>query len=122
MTPAALDLSVRFLALLGTLSLLATAYTIKYVPLQRPDPKGKRPVRALDLRERVGIYIIPCNAAMCALLGMAYFFRSGASAGNHPIAYLVPAALLTVILIVRQVMASVDLETLEDLRYDYKGA
>ncbi|KAL4763131.1 uncharacterized protein BDW70DRAFT_15294 [Aspergillus foveolatus] len=122
LTPAALDLSVRFLSLLGTLSLLATAYTIKYVPLQRSDPKGKRPVRALDLRERVRNYIIPCNAAICALLGIAYFFRSGASAVNHPIAYLVPAALLTVILIVRQVMASVDLKTLEDLRYDYKGA
>lgn len=36
--------------------------------------------------------------------------------------YLCLTALLTVILIVRQVMASVDLKTLEDLRYDYKGA
>jgi hypothetical protein len=36
--------------------------------------------------------------------------------------YLYLTALLTVILIVRQVMASVDLEALEDLRYDYKGA
>ncbi|KAL4813039.1 hypothetical protein BDW67DRAFT_116867 [Aspergillus spinulosporus] len=122
LTPATLDLSVRFLSLLGTLSLLATAYTIKYVPLQRPDPKGKRPIRALNLRERVRKYIIPCNAAICALLGMAYFFRLGTSAGTHPVAYLVPAASLTIILIVRQVMASVDLESLENLRYDYKGA
>ncbi|KAL4755107.1 hypothetical protein BDW72DRAFT_54110 [Aspergillus terricola var. indicus] len=122
LTPATLDLSVRVLSLLGTLSLLATAYTIKYVPLQRPDPKGKRPMRPLDLRERVRKYIIPCNAAICALLVMAYFFRSGTSAGNHPVAYLVPAASLTIILIVRQVMASVDLESLEDLRYEYKGA
>ncbi|KAL4993455.1 hypothetical protein BDV10DRAFT_26196 [Aspergillus recurvatus] len=122
LTPATLDLSVRFLSLLGTLSLLATAYTIKYVPLQRPDPKGKRPIRAPDFREHVRKYIIACNAAICALLGMAYFFRSGTSAGNYPVAYLVPAGLLTIILVVRQVMASLDLKPLEDLRYEYKGA
>ncbi|KAL6236341.1 hypothetical protein BDW75DRAFT_206950 [Aspergillus navahoensis] len=122
LTTATLALSVRFLSLLGTLSLLATAYTIKYVPLQRPDPKGKRPIRAPVFREHAQKYMIACNAAICALLGMAYFFRLGTSAGNHPVAYLVPAALLSIILIVRQVMASVDLKLLEDLRYEYKGA
>ncbi|KAL4984545.1 hypothetical protein BDW68DRAFT_190406 [Aspergillus falconensis] len=122
LTPATLALSVRFLSLLGTLSLLATAYTIKYVPPQRPDPKGKRPIRAPSFGAHVRKYIIACNAAICAILGMVYFFRSVTSAGNPPVAYLVPAALLTIILIVRQVMVSVDIQPLEDLRYEYKGA
>ncbi|KAL4972894.1 hypothetical protein BDW66DRAFT_113927 [Aspergillus desertorum] len=122
LTPTTLALSVRCLSLLGTLSLLATAYTMKYVPPQRPDPKGKRPLRAPDFREHVRKYIIPCNVAICALLGMAYFFNSGTFAGDHPVIYLVPAALLAMIYVVRRVMASVDLRPLEDLRYEFKGA
>ncbi|KAL4963188.1 uncharacterized protein BDV14DRAFT_202025 [Aspergillus stella-maris] len=115
-------ISVRFLSLLGITSLLATAYTMKYVPPQRPDPKGKRPMRNLDLTTQVHQYIVPGNFAMCALLGLAYLSSAGTSAGIQPVAYLLPIVLLTTILVVRQAMGSVDLKPLEDLRYDYKGA
>ncbi|KAL4783238.1 hypothetical protein BJX76DRAFT_260575 [Aspergillus varians] len=119
---AGVALYVRFLSLISIVSLLATAYTIKYVPPQRPDPKGKRPIRTPDLATHVRRYIIPGNAGICALLGLVYLFSSGTSSGLQTVAYLVPAALFTTILSVRQVMVSVDLKPLEDLRYEYKGA
>ncbi|KAL5332754.1 hypothetical protein BJX70DRAFT_99943 [Aspergillus crustosus] len=116
-------LFTRFLSFLSILSLSATAYTVKYVPPQRPDPKGKRPIRDPGLAVHVQTYIIPANSAVCILLALVYLATSGASTGTQPvIAYLVPAALLTSILIARQVMGSVDFKSLEDLRYEYKGA
>ncbi|KAL4870626.1 hypothetical protein BDV12DRAFT_165502 [Aspergillus spectabilis] len=117
-----LGLFTRFLSLSSILSLLATAYTMKYVPLQRSDPKGKRPIRDPDLAAHVRKYIIPGNSGICVFLGLAYLSSSAASPGIQPVAYLVPAALLATIMIVRQVMMSVDLRPLEDLRYEYKGA
>ncbi|KAL4957943.1 hypothetical protein BDW69DRAFT_142323 [Aspergillus filifer] len=115
-------ISLRFLSLLGIASLLATAYTMKYVPPQRPDLKGKRPMRNPNFTTHVHQYIVPGNFGMCALLGLAYFCSAGTSAGIQPVAYLLPIVLLTTILIVRQAMGSVDLKPLEDLRYEYKGA
>ncbi|OJJ03821.1 hypothetical protein ASPVEDRAFT_759274 [Aspergillus versicolor CBS 583.65] len=115
----ALGVFTRFLSLISIISLLATTYTIKYVPPQRPDPKGKRPVRHPDLVRR---YIIPGNSGISAFLVLVYFTSSEASIGAQPVVYLVPVALLTTILIVRHVMVSVDLKPLEDLRYEYKGA
>ncbi|KAL4899168.1 hypothetical protein BDW74DRAFT_119125 [Aspergillus multicolor] len=110
------------LSLLGILSLAATAYTISSVPPRRPDPKGKRPMRSPDLRQYARRYLLPGNTGICVLLGMAYLFPPVTSTEIHPVIYLVPAALLITILFVRQVMASVDIKPLEDLRYEYKGA
>ncbi|KAL2819941.1 hypothetical protein BDW59DRAFT_119420 [Aspergillus cavernicola] len=122
LSPAALGFFTRFFNLLSITSLLATAYTMKYVPPQRPDPKGKRPMRNPDLMMHVRRFIIPGNSMACVLLGLGYLFSSEAVAGIQPTAYLVPAALLVAILTVRQVMVSVDLKPLEDLRYEFKGA
>ncbi|KAI9369994.1 hypothetical protein BJX61DRAFT_545068 [Aspergillus egyptiacus] len=122
LSPAALGPCSRLFSLLGVTSLLATAYTMKYVQPQRPDPKGKRPMRNPDLATYVRRCIIPTNTAVCVLLSLVYIFRSGPPDGLQPVAYLVPAALLVTILAVRQVMVSVDIKPLEDLRYEYKGA
>ncbi|KAL4935738.1 hypothetical protein BDV06DRAFT_120875 [Aspergillus oleicola] len=118
----AVGISVRSLSLLGIISLLATAYTMKYVPPRRPDPKGKRAMRNPDLKTHVHYYIVPGNFGICAVLGLAYFLSAEVSAGVQPVAYLLPPVLLATILIVRQAMGSVDLKPLEDLRYEYKGA
>lgn len=83
----ALGVSTRFLSLISIISLLATTYTIKYVPPQRPDPKGKRPVRHPDLVRR---YIIPGNSGISAFLVLVYFISSEASIGAQPVVYLVP--------------------------------
>ncbi|KAL2845361.1 hypothetical protein BJX68DRAFT_242206 [Aspergillus pseudodeflectus] len=120
---ASLGVATRFYSLLGIASLVATAYTMKYIPPMHPDPKGKRPIRNPDLTAHIRQYLIPANSAVCALLGLAYLFSSGTAAPvMQPTAYLVPAALLSIILLVRQVMVSVDLAPLGELRYEYKGA
>ncbi|KAL2863042.1 uncharacterized protein BJX67DRAFT_268362 [Aspergillus lucknowensis] len=123
LSPAGIGFSTRIYSLLSILSLLATAYTMKYIPPQRPDPKGKRPIRNPDLMMYVRRFIIPGNAAICVLLGLVYLFSSGGSPPGHlPVAYLVPGALLMIVLLARHAMVSVDLKPLEDLRYEYKGA
>ncbi|KKK16571.1 hypothetical protein ARAM_003093 [Aspergillus rambellii] len=130
LSSASVGVFVRFLLLLSIGSLLATAYTMKYIPPQRPDPKGKRPMRNPDLMTHVRKYAVPVNTAVCVLLALVYLFSSNTGLSSiQPVAYLVPPslragylALLATILVVRQVMVSVDLKTLEDLRYDYKGA
>ncbi|KAL4929615.1 uncharacterized protein BDV17DRAFT_290619 [Aspergillus undulatus] len=122
LSSASLGWSIRSSSFAGIISLLATAYTMKYVPPRRPGPKGKRPMRNPDLVAHVHQYIVPGNFAVCALLGLAYLFSSGTSTGIQPVAYLLPTVLFTAILIVRQAMQSVDIKPLEDLRYEYKGA
>lgn len=86
----ALGLFARVLSLVSIISLLATAYTIKYVPSQRPDPKGKRPVRHPDLSAHVRRYIIPGNSGISVFLVLVYFLSSDASIGVQPVVYLVP--------------------------------
>ncbi|KAJ0414111.1 hypothetical protein BJY00DRAFT_45610 [Aspergillus carlsbadensis] len=123
LSSASLGAATRFYSLLGIASLLATAYTMKYIPLMHPDPKGKRPIQNPDLKAHIRQYLISANSAVCALLGLVYLFSSGTSAPvMQPTAYLVPAALLSIILLVRRVMVSVDLAPLNELRYEYKGA
>lgn len=80
----------RILSLVSIISLLATAYTIRYVPPQRPDPKGKRPVRHPDLSAHIRRYIIPGNSGISAFLMLVYVFSSEASIGVQPVVYLVP--------------------------------
>ncbi|PYI10385.1 hypothetical protein BO78DRAFT_306178 [Aspergillus sclerotiicarbonarius CBS 121057] len=114
----------RCLSLFGILSLLATAYTMRCLPLQRPDPKGKRPMTRSNTIVRVQRYLLPLNAVMCVLLALIYASQSTTESrlGIQPITYLVPGAMFATVLVARQVMLSVDLKTLENLRYEYKGA
>ncbi|KAL2833645.1 hypothetical protein BJY01DRAFT_224951 [Aspergillus pseudoustus] len=123
LSSASLSFATRLFSCLGIASLLATAYTMKYIPPMHPDPKGKRPIRNRGFTAHVQRFIIPTNSAVCMLLGLAYLFPPGTSSVEiQPTAYLVPTALLVSILLVRQVMVSVDLAPLDELRYEYKGA
>ncbi|KAL4896320.1 hypothetical protein BDV59DRAFT_199518 [Aspergillus ambiguus] len=110
-----------FISFLSILSLLATAYAMKYLPLRHPDPKGKRPVRNPDFA-RIQELVLPANAAVCGLLTLMYLFSSAELSSIPSSAPLIPAAMLITIVIARRVMISVDLSHLENLRYDYKGA
>ncbi|RAL05691.1 uncharacterized protein BO80DRAFT_78232 [Aspergillus ibericus CBS 121593] len=114
----------RFLSLLSILSLLATAYTMRFLPLQRPDPKGKRPMTRSTITVTFQRYTLPLNASICVLLALIYASQStmGLRLGIEPITYLVPGAMFTTVLVARKVMLSVDLKALENLRYEYKGA
>lgn len=125
------------LSCLGILSLLATAYTIRHSPIH-PDRKGKKPITAGD--ERLALFrtaLVPVNGVVCLLLTVAYFLIEPYA--SWPVLYLIPGGescpilparyrcstrivMLAVILIARETMLSVDLSTLKDLQYEYKGA
>ncbi|CEO61175.1 hypothetical protein PMG11_05487 [Penicillium brasilianum] len=111
------------LSLLGVLSLLATAYTMRLSPLH-PDRKGKQAITAENDRlARLHSALHFGNGALCLLLAVAYFVvGTGSTYTIRPVLYLIPGAMLAAILLARDTMLSVDLSSLKDLQYQYKGA
>ncbi|KAJ5144111.1 uncharacterized protein N7515_002898 [Penicillium bovifimosum] len=110
----------RLFALLGLVSLLTTGYIMRCSPLQR-DRKGKRAMTVHNERiARVHAALVPGNGVVCVLLGLVYF--SGSTGRIQPVLYLIPGVMLVSILLARSVMLSVDLASLKDLQYEYKGA
>ncbi|CAG8894693.1 unnamed protein product [Penicillium egyptiacum] len=111
----------RLFSLLSVASLLTTAYIMKCSPLQ-PDRKGKKPMTLHTERiSRLHAALVPATSAICLLLAMGYL-STGSSDGIQPVLYLIPGAMLAVILLAQKVMLSVDLASLKDLQYEYKGA
>ena len=66
----------KFISLLAITSLLASAYTLLYIPLpskQTQDPKVKRPMRDLEPEPELGPlkrYLIPLNGALSVLVSL----------------------------------------------------
>lgn len=138
----AVSFNERLLSFLAILSLLVTAYMMKLAPL-KPDLKGKKPLLPESERlERIHSALLPVNGAVCALLTILYLFflRGSSSLIIGPVLYLIPGGMfgkfpqpctdthvltlvmLAVILLAKDTMLSVDLETLKNLQYEYKGA
>ncbi|KAE8385071.1 hypothetical protein BDV23DRAFT_165623 [Aspergillus alliaceus] len=118
------DMQERLLSFLSTLSLIATAYIMKSFPLQNPDPKGKRPIQSPGFLALFQKLLLPINTAACSLLLLVYIFSSPvqSSFSKQPTTYIVPGAMLAIIMLARKIMVSIDLKHLEDLQYRYKGA
>ncbi|KAL1872168.1 hypothetical protein Plec18167_006771 [Paecilomyces lecythidis] len=118
--------SGRFISLLSTVSLLASAYIMRYIPHPKPDPKGKRPVRNLGHVDLVKEHLVAINAGVCALVTLlAYVTDYGSRAGYAGVPWalgLVPGVVFGIVCIARKLMLSVDVGQLENLKYDYKGA
>ncbi|KAJ6123657.1 hypothetical protein N7471_010974 [Penicillium samsonianum] len=111
----------RLFSLLSLVSLLTTAYIMKCSPLQ-PDRKGKKPMTFHTERiARLHAALVPGTSTVCLLLAVVYFY-TGSSYGVQPVLYLTPGVMLAVILLAQRVMLSVDLASLKDLQYEYKGA
>ncbi|EGE85146.1 hypothetical protein BDDG_08091 [Blastomyces dermatitidis ATCC 18188] len=119
--------SGRLLCLLSITSLLSTAYMMKYFRLERPDPKGKRPIR--DIAAEQGPMIVrqhlsTANTVICALLSVIAFYAANQTYQGDIFwaLYLVPGIVFLLVSVSRQIMVSVDIKELEGLRYEYKGA
>ncbi|KAK2750220.1 hypothetical protein FQN55_002365 [Onygenales sp. PD_40] len=115
----------RLLCLLSIGSLLSTAYIMKYFRLEKPDRKGKRPMRDIEaengpLKRHLG----PVNAAIGGLLLVAaYLFKDPSNKSDvFWLLCLVPGSVFSIIMAARKLMVSVDIKELEVLKYDYKGA
>ncbi|CAG7917207.1 unnamed protein product [Penicillium olsonii] len=110
----------RLFSLLGLVSLVITAYIMRCSPLQ--DRKGKKPMNVRNERiARFHAALVPGAGAVSVLLGLVYL-SAGPSYSIRPVLYLVPGAMLATILLAQKVMRSVDLTSLQDLQYNYKGA
>ncbi|OAX78911.1 hypothetical protein ACJ72_06778 [Emergomyces africanus] len=117
----------RLLCLLSITSLFSTAYIMKYFRLERPDSKGKRPVRDIEAEQGplvVRQHLSTTNTVICGVLSFtAYFAKDTTDHGDIFWALcLVPGVVFIFVWISRQIMMSVDIKELEGLRYEYKGA
>lgn len=140
---SAFSLTERLFSFLSLSSLVTTAYIMKYSPLQ-PDRKGKRPMTVYHERiARLHAALVPVTGVISLLLGLVYL-SAGSSYGIQPVLYLLPGgtfssfgivcnffeskrlthcpAMFVTILLAQRVMRSVDLASLKDLQYEYKGA
>ncbi|KAJ5757869.1 uncharacterized protein N7511_006563 [Penicillium nucicola] len=111
----------RLLSLIGMVALLATAYIMRSYPLQ-PDRKGKKPMTMHNERmARLHGALMPGTSAICLTLALVSL-SAGSSWGIQPVLYLIPGAMLVTILLAQRVMRSVDVTSLKNLQYEYKGA
>jgi hypothetical protein len=135
---SASGLAERLFSFLGLVSLLTTAYIMRCSPL-RPDRKGKKPMNLHNERvAQIHAALVPGTGALSLLLALVYL-STGSSYGIRPVLYLIPGgmfnpfnlgliglisyiAMLGTILLAQKVMRSVDLASLKDLQYEYKGA
>lgn len=62
----------RMIALLSVSSMISTAYILKFMPIEAPDRKGKRPVYQIEAgKGPVERYMVYLNAALAGLLLLA---------------------------------------------------
>ena len=121
------------LSLLGVTSLGVSAYVMAYVPIWAG--KEAQTLGVFDFDDRVGPvdrYLGLLNSGLCAascLAALVMWMRGGKTGpeqhsemGNWSVVLCVPTLIWVIILLVRKEMASVDLEELERMRYEYKGA
>lgn len=81
------------LSLLGVLSLMATAYTMRLSPLH-PDRKGKMALNPENERMvRLRSALLPVNGGLCLLLTAAYLLGTGETYTIRPVLYLIPGGM-----------------------------
>src|SRR5215471_9483691 len=86
----------RLLSSLSIASLLSTGYLMKFMPLQRPDRKGKRPIRDIEAEESRAALVIKknltsLNAGICLILAVgSYWLRARLNSSAPWVVYLVP--------------------------------
>ncbi|EFQ98886.1 hypothetical protein MGYG_01900 [Nannizzia gypsea CBS 118893] len=114
----------RTSAFLSAASLLWTAYYMKYTRLPQNKPKGRRSISLSEEKEDpISRYTVTVNAVISLFLALSGFLSFQKDPGNaYHILYIVPAVVLFTIVAARRTMVSVDLDELEHLRYEYKGA
>ncbi|KNG80455.1 hypothetical protein ANOM_010625 [Aspergillus nomiae NRRL 13137] len=86
------SLQERFLTCLGILSLITTAYTMKYFPFQHPDLKGKGSMRSSGtIITHFRKLLLPVNTAICGMLLLVWLFTPVEPPSDvQPKVYFVP--------------------------------
>ncbi|GAB7348117.1 hypothetical protein MBLNU459_g6136t1 [Dothideomycetes sp. NU459] len=113
--------------LLSFLSLSAlggAAYILYYVPLPHEiDPKGKRPMyAAADARGPVDKYLASLVALLSAVVALAAVVAWRKGFVDEAWRGVLPGAIFLIVMFARSQMAPLDVQGLERLKYNYKGA
>ncbi|KAH9818171.1 hypothetical protein Tdes44962_MAKER05365 [Teratosphaeria destructans] len=113
----------RLILLLSISSLSATAYILHFMPLQSPDWKGKKAVYKIEAEKGpVERYLVALNAVLAGLLllaaGVSWWVGRGLEAWREA----VPGVIFGLTMLVRRLLAPLDLRELEGARYELKGA
>ena len=137
-------LQAKIISLLGMTSLVATTYLLIYVPNTKPSATDRRPLSARFEREPSPIHkhLGSLNVGLSVLVALNSITFRG-RVGVHDgfwILCLLPGGkastpfhtegtcidplvvVLSIIVMARRVMLSVDVGELESLKYEYKGA
>jgi len=122
--------STPLLCLLAITSLVASAYTMKFIPPYSASSPGRaqlaRPALFVDSDSPVQTLLPWLNLAIAVLLLLASFaVRNRASAPETLWLFLMlPAVMLGVIMVARKSMSDIQagIGELEGKKYDYKGA
>jgi hypothetical protein len=116
----------KALSLFSIVSLMSTAYIVKSIPLKRPGRKGKKAPRGFKEDSFFQKYMASLNATLCIFLLVSSWHMEVTnrreSVDLSAVFYIVPGGILGAISIARKLMLSVDIDELEELRYEYKGA
>ncbi|KAK5110711.1 hypothetical protein LTR62_005588 [Meristemomyces frigidus] len=117
----------RVLAVLGATSLCVTGYVLLFMPVERPSRrKGKMALYKVERMEvakgPVKAYLIYLNAALAGVLLLAALLSTRKEAYEEAWRLALPSIVLGLTLVVRRLLAPLDLEELQRAQYDYKGA
>nr|POF16378.1 hypothetical protein CFP56_23896 [Quercus suber] len=112
----------RLLALLSVTSLLSTSYVLQYLPVQTPDRKGKRAVYQLEAaKSPVERYLVCLNAALAGLLVLVSAVSWWKGLREQAWKEALPGIIMGLSMVVRELLAPLDLEDLQKAKYDYKA-
>ncbi|KAF2764950.1 hypothetical protein EJ03DRAFT_222680 [Teratosphaeria nubilosa] len=113
----------RLIFLLSISSLSATAYILYFLPLQTLDWKGKKAVYKIEAEKGpVERYLVGLNALLAALLLVAAGVSWRVGRGVEAWREAVPGVIFGLTMLVKRLLAPVDLRELEGARYELKGA
>ncbi|CAK1362881.1 unnamed protein product [Cercospora beticola] len=113
----------RLIAILGVSSLACTAYVLHFMPIEKPERKGKRAVYRVEAEKSpVEKYLVYLNAGLAALLELAAFVSWRQGRLDDAWRESLPAIIMGLTMFVRQQLAPLDLEELQKARYELKGA
>ncbi|KAI5287730.1 hypothetical protein KEM54_005789 [Ascosphaera aggregata] len=116
--------SRSFIYILSIASLSAVSYSMVYSPLQRPDRKGKRPMRLVE-EENASLHrhVRLANAVLAAFIGLVGLKNRIFDPGDaFWLLCIIPGILASLCYMAEKSMLSVDVDELERLKYNLKGA
>lgn len=130
----------RTIALLSVSSMISTASILKFMPIEAPDRKGKKPMYQVEAEKGpLEKYLVYLNAALAGLLLVASTLSWRKGLNDDAWREALPASkcdvycetdvilthivvIMGITLFVRQQLAPLDLEELQKAMYEFKGA